>query len=146
MILSGVLVSPLLEGTHFGLRVAVENLPSSTHLSEKAGIVSTARIEGPLLYRGTSASTETVPAFSPSTLLRARVPGAQDQCGCLSVSRHFSTVFRGVAKAALDCAHRTRAFLGRAFCEQGGHPAAPDLLLIRVHQSARRWVGSGMRR
>jgi hypothetical protein len=32
---------------------------------ERAGIVSTARIEGPLLYRGASASTETVPAFSP---------------------------------------------------------------------------------
>jgi hypothetical protein len=83
-----------------------------------------ARIEQPLLYRGASASTETVPAFSPSTLLRARVSGAQDQFGCLSVSRPFSIVFRGVAKAALDCAHRTRAFLGRAFCEQRGHLAA----------------------
>ena len=45
-------------------------------------------------------------------------------------------LFRGVAKAALDCAHRTRAFLGRAFCEQEGHLAAPDLFLIRVPQSA----------
>ena len=35
-------------------------------------------------------------------------------------------VRKGVAKAALDCAHRTRAFLGRAFCEQGGHLAAPS--------------------
>jgi|CXWL01.1.fsa_nt_gi hypothetical protein len=66
-------------------------------LSERAGIVSTARIEGPLFYRGASASTEPVPAFSPPTLHRARVPGAQDQCGCLSVLRPFSTVFRGVA-------------------------------------------------
>ena len=47
-------------------------------------------------------------------------------------------LFRGVAKVALDCAHRTRAFLGRAFCEQGGHLAIPDLFLIRVHQLARR--------
>ena len=45
---------------------------------------------------------------------------------------------RGVAKVALDCAHRTRAFLGRAFCEQGGHLAIPNLFLIRVHQLARR--------
>ena len=67
MILSSVLVSPLLESTHFGLRVVVENVSSSTHLSEKAGIVSTTRIEGPLFYRGASASTETVPAFSPPT-------------------------------------------------------------------------------
>jgi hypothetical protein len=36
-----------------------------------------------------------------------------------------SPVLEGVAKAALNCAHRTRAFLGRAFCEQGGHLAAP---------------------
>ena len=52
--------------------------------SERAGIVSTARIEGPLLYRGASASIETVPAFSLPTLLRARVPGAQDQRECPS--------------------------------------------------------------
>ena len=37
-----------------------------------------------------------------------------------------SLVLEGVAKVALDCAHRTRAFLGRAFCEQGGHLAAPS--------------------
>jgi hypothetical protein len=36
-----------------------------------------------------------------------------------------SLVLEGVAKVALDCAHRTRAFLGRAFCEQGGHLATP---------------------
>ena len=41
--------------------------PYITILSEEADIVSTARIEGPLLYRGASASTETVPAFSPAS-------------------------------------------------------------------------------
>ena len=33
--------------------------------------------------------------------------------------------FRGVAKAALYCAHRTSTFLSCAFCEQEGHLAAP---------------------
>ncbi len=41
--------------------------PYITILSEEAGIGSTARIEGPLFYRGASASTETVPAFSPAS-------------------------------------------------------------------------------
>jgi hypothetical protein len=35
-------------------------------------------------------------------------------------------ILEGVAEAALYCAHRTRAFLGRAFCEQEGHLAAPS--------------------
>ena len=33
--------------------------------------------------------------------------------------------FRGVAKAALNCAHRTSTVLSCAFCEQGGHLDAP---------------------
>ena len=36
---------------------------------------------------------------------------------------HFS--LEGVAEAALYCAHRTSTFLSCAFCEQGGHLAAP---------------------
>ena len=39
----------------------------------------------------------------------------------------FHHIGGGAGKATLDCAHRTRAFLGRAFCEQGGHLAAPCL-------------------
>ena len=70
-------------------------------LSERAGIVSTARIEGPLRYRGASASIEIVPAFSPTILLRARVPGARTNVGVLP--------------SPLSC----------AFCEQEGHMAAP---------------------
>ena len=34
-------------------------------------------------------------------------------------------LFGGVAKAALDCAHRTSTASSCAFCEQGGHLAAP---------------------
>jgi hypothetical protein len=34
--------------------------------------------------------------------------------------------FRGVAKAALNCAHRTSTVSPCAFCEQGGHLAAPS--------------------
>jgi hypothetical protein len=33
--------------------------------------------------------------------------------------------FKGVAKVALYCAHRTSTFLLCAFCEQEGHLAAP---------------------
>jgi hypothetical protein len=36
---------------------------------------------------------------------------------------------KGVAKAALSCAHRTSTFLSCAFCEQEGHLAAPCLFL-----------------
>ena len=37
----------------------------SLAFSEAAGVVSIARIERPLFYRGGSASTETMPAVSP---------------------------------------------------------------------------------
>jgi len=53
------------KGIYVGLREDVENIFYMPIFSERAGVVSTARIEGPLLYRGASASTETVPAFSP---------------------------------------------------------------------------------
>ena len=33
---------------------------------------------------------------------------------------------KGVAEAALDCAHRTSTASSCAFCEQGGHLAAPS--------------------
>ncbi len=41
----------------------------------------------------------------------------------------LSISFRGVAEAALYCAHRTSTFLSCAFCEQEGHLAAPPSLL-----------------
>ena len=34
-------------------------------------------------------------------------------------------LLEGVAKVALDCAHRTSTVLSCAFCEQGGHLATP---------------------
>jgi hypothetical protein len=46
----------------------------------------------------------------------------------LSRARAFQfslPLFRGVAKAALDCAHRTSTDSPCAFCEQGGHLATP---------------------
>jgi hypothetical protein len=42
-----------------------------------------------------------------------------------------SSFFKGVAKVALNCAHRTSTFLSCAFCEQRGHLAAPSPLLRR---------------
>ena len=54
----------------------------------------------------------------------------------LSFFSLFSTflplVLEGVVKVALDCAYRTRVFLGRAFCEQGGHLAAPARSLLTL--------------
>jgi hypothetical protein len=47
-------------------------LHSSPAFSEAAGVVSTARIERPLLHRGGSASTETMPAALPSPSEGAR--------------------------------------------------------------------------
>src|SRR5439155_23155804 len=45
--------------------------------------------------------------------------------------RFLMPFLEGVAKAALDCAHRTSTFLSCAFCEQGGHLAAPPPPLLR---------------
>jgi len=44
--------------------------------------------------------------------------------------RFFILLLRGVAKAALHCAHRTSTFLSCAFCEHEGHLAAPLRLLF----------------
>ena len=42
-------------------------------------------------------------------------------------TRQFSLpLVRGVAEAALYCAHRTSTVLSCAFCEQEGHLAAPS--------------------
>ena len=40
--------------------------------------------------------------------------------------RFFIPLLKGVAKAALNCAHRTSTVSSCAFCEQGGHLAAPS--------------------
>src|SRR4249920_1024703 len=42
-----------------------------------------------------------------------------------------SPFIKGVAEAALYCAHRTSTVSSCAFCEQGGHLAAPFLILLR---------------
>jgi len=46
---------------------------------------------------------------SNQALLRARVPGAQHQHGCFPVPLRVlsPSLFRGAAKSALECAHRT---------------------------------------
>ena len=60
--------------------------------------------------------------FSPAhPLARRDVP--------VTLARAFLSsfhLFRGVAKAALNCAHRTSTVSPCAFCEQGGHLAAPS--------------------
>ena len=60
--------------------------------------------------------------FSPAhPLARRDVPLAQARA-----FRFPITLFRGVAKAALYCAHRTSTVSSCAFCEQEGHLAAPS--------------------
>jgi hypothetical protein len=61
-------------------------LPHLSILSEGAGIVSTARIEGPPLYRGASASTETsqlsrLPPSSPPPQNNAQRPSSRRRPG-----------------------------------------------------------------
>ena len=56
------------------------------------------------------------------------------ELGCLPLrasNEYFpsSATFQRSGKAALDCAHRTSTVSSCAFCEQGGHLAAPSLLL-----------------
>ena len=58
--------------------------------------------------------------FSPAhPLARRDVP--------VTLARAFLSfhLFRGAAKAALNCAHRTSTVTSCAFCEQGGRLAAP---------------------
>ena len=62
----GRLVDPLVRASNEA------GLNSSPSFSEAAGVVSTARIERPLLHRVGSASTETMSAASPSPSDRAR--------------------------------------------------------------------------
>ena len=57
-------------------------LNSSPAFSEVAGVVSTARIERPPFYRGGSASTETIPATSPSSSQTARWTSTGDYLVC----------------------------------------------------------------
>ena len=60
-------------------------------------------------------------SFSPShPLARRDVPLARARA-----FYSFLFLVKGVAKAALYCAHRTSTFLSCAFCEQEGHLATP---------------------
>jgi hypothetical protein len=80
----------------------------------------------------------------PATFLSARIEWCFHARSCLSSQGGLvdprlrasnealsilTSLSRGVAKAALDCAHRTSTVLSCAFCEQGGHLAAPSLFL-----------------
>ena len=63
----------------------------------------------------------------PSDCFAIDFPGrAIGPCEALPI---LATLSKGAAKAALDCAHRTSTVLSCAFCEQGGHLAAPSLFL-----------------
>jgi hypothetical protein len=67
--------------------------------------------------------------FSPAhPLARRDVPSARARA-----LRFPIPLFRGVAKAALYCAHRTSTVSPCAFCEQEGHLAAPLLYQPNAH-------------
>src|SRR5678810_671038 len=54
-----------------------------------------------------------------------------ETCHYLGEYLHVPLPFlKGVAKAALYCAHRTSTFLSCAFCEQEGHLVTPSLLRL----------------
>jgi hypothetical protein len=59
------------------MRVKFNSLPSLA-FSDATGVFSTARIERPLFHRGGSASTETIPAASPSHSEAARCASIED--------------------------------------------------------------------
>ncbi len=79
--------------------IACPHLPI---LSEETGIVSTARIEGPPLYRGASASTETsqLPRLPPSQGVRSGSTGTHP---ILLIFLHFA--LKGSSQTVLHCAH-----------------------------------------
>jgi hypothetical protein len=69
-------------------------------------------------------------AFSQSHTSFSRVARLILERGCRTSTFQFSIpLFRGVAEAALYCAHRTSTVSSCAFCEQEGHLAAPSLFL-----------------
>ena len=75
------------------------------------------------LLGGGLVESPTARDFLTRPLLAHRdVPAAQAR------AFRFSTpLWKGVAEAALYCAHRTSTFLSCAFCEQEGHLAAPSI-------------------
>jgi hypothetical protein len=77
--------------------------------------------------------------FSPARpLARRDVPLARAR-----VFQSSSSLDKGVAKAALYCAHRTSTVSPCAFCEQEGHLAAPSLFFLgRALREHRRSSGS----
>ena len=74
-------------------------------------------------------STARVQRGEPAT---ARCTSTGGHLVCASESWFL---FRGVAEAALYCAHRTSTFLSCAFCEQEGHLAASFPFLVRIRFS-----------
>jgi hypothetical protein len=72
-------------------------------------------------YQGVAGMIPTAASFSPAhPLARRDVPVA------LARAFRFRMPFlEGVAETALYCAHRTSTVSPCAFCEQGGHLAAP---------------------
>jgi hypothetical protein len=60
--------------------------------------------------------------------LQSKIGSGEVVVHCACPTRAFFSLlfFTGVAKAALDCAHRTSTVISCAFCEQGGHLATPS--------------------
>jgi hypothetical protein len=139
MILSSILASPLLEGRRSwstcGRRKLILIYPSSARglaLSPLRASRDHCFIVGPLRAQRLCRLSRLLPVMGRAFWKHGSNVGVLLFCD-LSPPR-------GVAKAALDCAHRTRAFLGRAlrehrrssgsipplFCEQRGHLATPS--------------------
>ena len=63
----------------------------------------------------------------PSYCLAIDFPGRAGSPGDLPIFYFSRLLLRGVAMAAVHCAHRATAALSRGLCEQEGHLAAPLL-------------------
>ncbi len=106
----------------------------SPALSEVAGVVSTARIERPPLYRGGSASKETIPATSPPSSQTARCTSTGNYQLALSIP---STSPRGVGRLSFT------ARIGRAQFHRARSASKKDGLptpLIAETTTARRGI------
>jgi hypothetical protein len=78
------------------------------------------------------------PAFSP-----AHPPARRDVPLARAIAFRFPIPpFRGVAEAALYCAHRTSTVSPCAFCEQEGHLATPSPPHLQFSRPTRRLLSS----
>jgi hypothetical protein len=101
--------------------------------NHQASLSFSSLIPLPLYWRGVARWSSTARVErGPSQGARSGSTGAM-RVSCRSFFFPlFLPVLKGAVKVALDCAHRTSTVSSCAFCEQGGHLAAPSPPLTPV--------------